>query len=136
VARSARGPVLVVLALIVTAFALAAYVGTGSQDPLDPDAYTPDGAHAITALLHDRNVQVLRVDTAQAVQSRRSSTVFVPIAQALTPGELRLLAGRPGRLVVVGASGPRDRVRRLRRGRGGCRHPRPGLHTAGGGARR
>jgi hypothetical protein len=105
VTRSARGPVVVVLALVITGFLIAAYVGTGARDPLDPAAYTPDGAHAITALLADRGVPVRRVETVDAVERRADTTVFVPIAQALSSVELGRLAGAPGRLVVVGATG-------------------------------
>jgi hypothetical protein len=104
VTRSARGPVLVVLALVLTGFLIAAYIGTGPQDPYNPDAYTPDGAHAITALLQNRNVPVRRVETVEAVDRRADTTVFVPIAQALTASELGRLAGAPGRLVIVGAT--------------------------------
>jgi hypothetical protein len=105
--RGARGPVLVAAALVVTAFLVAAYVGTGPKQPLDPAAYTPDGAHAIAALLADRDVDVRRVETVEALSTTASTTVFVPIAAAFTPAELRRLASGSGRLVVVGASGDR-----------------------------
>lgn len=103
--RSARGPVLVVLALVVTGFAAAAYIGTTSRQALDPGAYTPQGAHAIAALLEDRDVAVRRVETVEALEGATDSTVFVPIADALTSDELGRLAGRAQRLVVVGATG-------------------------------
>lgn len=106
VARSARGPVLATLALVVTGFLVAAYLGTGPRQPLDPAAYTPDGAHAVAALLADRGVTVTRVETVEAVEA--GSTVFVPVAAAFTADELRRVAATPpARLVVVGAAGAR-----------------------------
>jgi hypothetical protein len=106
VARSARGPVLVVLALVLTGIAVAMYSATGPQGTLDPDAYNPDGSHAIVAVLRDHDVTVRRVETVEAVQSRADSTVFVPIAAAFTAAELGRLADLPGPVVVVGAYGP------------------------------
>ena len=105
-ARSARGPVLVVLALVLTGIAVAAYSATGPKGTLDPAAYNPDGSHALAALLRNRDVAVRRVETVQAVENRADSTVFVPIAAAFTPDELGRLADLPGRVVVVGAAGP------------------------------
>lgn len=106
VARNARGPVLVVLALVVTGFLLAAYNATGNKNPYDPRAYTPQGAHAIAALLADRGVTVRSVERAEDVEGRADTTVFVPVAAAFTPSELGRLADLPGRLVLVGAYGP------------------------------
>jgi hypothetical protein len=105
-ARSARGPVLVVLALVLTGIAVAAYSATGPKGTLDPAAYNPDGSHALAALLRNRDVAVRRVESVQAVENRADSTVFVPIAAAFTPDELGRLADLPGRVVVVGAAGP------------------------------
>jgi hypothetical protein len=107
VVRSARGPVLVVLALVVSGFAIAAYIGTGPRQALDPAAYTPDGAHAVAALLEDRGIAVRRVETVEALDSRPDSTVFVPVAEAFSAEELAGLVARAGHVVVVGASGSR-----------------------------
>jgi hypothetical protein len=107
VVRSARGPVLVVVALVVTGFVIAAYVGTGPKQPMNPAAYTPEGAHAIAALLQDRGVVVERVETVDAALATAGGTVFVPVADAFTADELHRLLVRPGRIVVVGASGSR-----------------------------
>jgi hypothetical protein len=106
VARSARGPVLVVLALVLTGIAVALYSATGPKGSLDPAAYNPDGSHAVAALLRDRGVTVRRVETVEAVERRTDSTVFVPVAAAFTSDELGRLADLPGRVVVVGALGP------------------------------
>ena len=107
VARSSRGPVVAVIALVITGVAVWAYSATGPKGTLDPGAYTPDGAHAIATLLRDRGVAVARVETADAIAFRTGSTVFVPVAGALTPDELHRLAGLPGPIVVVGADSPR-----------------------------
>jgi hypothetical protein len=105
VLRSGRGPVLVLLALVATGFLLAAYVGTSAKQSLDPAAYTPDGAHAIAALLADRGVAVRRVET--VADSAPGGTVFVPVADAFTAAELHELATRSGPVVVIGATGSR-----------------------------
>ena len=104
VVRSARGPVLVTAALVLTGIALWAYAATGPRERLDPAAYSPEGAHAITALLADRGVRVQRVETAGAVTARDEGTLFIPVANALTSTELETVAGFPGRLVVAGAT--------------------------------
>jgi hypothetical protein len=94
----------VVLALVVTGFLVASYAASGPKDTLDPASYTPDGSHAVAALLRARGVPVHRVLTPGDVHSG-DSTVFVPLAAALTPDELGRLASLPSRLVVVGAYG-------------------------------
>src|SRR4051812_29019583 len=91
VARQARGPILVVLALVITGVVVAA-LSVSDRGELDPGAYDPRGAHAIAALLSDRGVTVRRVETADAVQPRTGSTVFVPIATSLTAAELAQLS--------------------------------------------
>ena len=107
VTRSARGPVLVVLAIVLMGFVVAAYVGSGPKQPMNPAAYTPDGAHAVAALLRDRGVDVQRVETVDAAIGSTSGTVFVPVADSLTAEELRRLAQAARRLVVIGATGER-----------------------------
>jgi hypothetical protein len=106
VARSARGPVAAVLALVLTGTLVALYSASGPKDPLDPRSYTPQGTHAIAALLADRGVPVRRVERAEDVEGRADTTVFVPVAASFTPSELGRLADLPGRLVLVGAYGP------------------------------
>ncbi|GAC1442040.1 MAG: DUF4350 domain-containing protein [Mycobacteriales bacterium] len=105
VARSARGPVLAVVTLVLTGLVAAFYSAAGPKDPLNPDSYTQQGAHAIAALLANRGVPVHRVETAQAVVAGGDSTVFVPVAESFTSAELKELADLPSRLVVVRATG-------------------------------
>lgn len=101
VARSARGPVLVTLALALTGLAVAAYSATGPEAPLDPASYSPAGSHALAALLADRGVPVRRAETVAALDGRSGTTVVVPFPGALSPDELGRIGSLPGRLVVV-----------------------------------
>jgi hypothetical protein len=103
--RSARGPVLVVAALVLVAVVLALLSG-GRGGRLDPDSYTPGGARAVAELLRARDVPVERVDTVEAVVAadRPDVTVVVPFPQALAPNELERLNEHAARLVLVGAS--------------------------------
>jgi hypothetical protein len=101
VGRSARGPVLMTLALVVTGVAVAAYSATGPSAPLDPASYSPAGSHAIAALLADRGVPVRRVETVGALDGRSETTVVVPFPGALSGDELGRISSLPGRLVVV-----------------------------------
>ncbi|MBK5307442.1 MAG: DUF4350 domain-containing protein [Frankiaceae bacterium] len=107
VARSSRGPFAVTLALVLTGIALWAYAATGPGGSLDPAAYDPEGAHAIAALLEERGVSVQRVETAETVTGSEGTTVFVPVADALTEAELEQVAQLGTRLVVVGATDAR-----------------------------
>jgi hypothetical protein len=104
VARGARGPALVVLALVLTGLVVAALSTSGPQGYLDPRAYDPDGSHAIAQLLRDRGVDVRRVETPGAVAARADTTVLVPFPEALTQDELSRLATNAGELVVIGAT--------------------------------
>jgi hypothetical protein len=106
VLRSARGPLVVLLALVVTGTAVGAYYATGPKDRLDPASYSPDGAHAIAVLLDHRDVRVHRVETVDAVVPGSNTTVFVPEAAALSAAEVARVTSLPVRLVIVGASDP------------------------------
>lgn len=102
--RQARGPVVVVLALVLTAILLAVVSAGSSAGRLDPDSYTPTGSRAIAEVLRDQGVPVTRVDTVEAAVAgdRADRTVVIGVPQALAPGELQQLAELDARLVVVG----------------------------------
>jgi len=104
-ARSARGPVIIGLGLLLVGGITGALGATGDGGRLDPDSYTPGGSRAVAELLNDRGVPVERVDTVQAVMaaSRPDTTVVVPSPEALAASELEQLAGLASPLVVVGA---------------------------------
>jgi hypothetical protein len=111
VVRSWRGPVLVALALVVTALLVVALTASAPRGRLDPGAYTPDGSHAIAQLLTDGGVPVRRVTRVEQVRPSADTTILVAIPQALTPAELERLAGGPGELVLVGAD--QDQLRAI-----------------------
>ena len=104
-ARTARGPVLVLVLLVVVAVGAAALRATGSGGRLDPDSFAPEGSRAVAELLRDRGVPVERVDTVDAVTAadRPGTLVVVPTPEALSESELSRIAVLSGSLVVVGA---------------------------------
>ena len=104
-ARSARGPALGAVALVLSAAVAAAAAATGSSTRLDPASYAPGGAHAVTALLAEHGVRVHRVEKVGALTADGAGTVFVPVPAALSVRDLRQLATLPVTLVVVGATG-------------------------------
>lgn len=105
-AERARGPVAVVLALLLVGGIVGALSGTGESGRLDPDSFAVTGSRAVAELLRDRGVEVVRVDTVPAALEAGGDVLLVPEAQALAPGELEELAGTGARLVVVGADEP------------------------------
>ena len=109
-ARRIRGPVLVTAALALAGTLAALTAGSGVGGSLDPRSFTPQGAHAVAALLAQRGVAVHRLELTSAVEPSQNSTVLVPVADLVSPAELSRLARLPGRLVVVGASGERLRA--------------------------
>lgn len=107
-ARSARGPLLAVLAIVVTGVLLAALTATGSGGELDPESYAPAGSRAVAEVLQDADVPVTRADTVDAVTAAAdgSTTVLVPFPQALAPSELEALAGLGSPLLLVSPDQP------------------------------
>ena len=91
--------------LVVTLAATAVLAGSGPRGVLDPDAYDPDGAHALEVLLQQQGVTVKRtVDVPTTLQAAGGdTTVFVPLPVLLSDEELQALAGAPGSLVVAEA---------------------------------
>lgn len=103
-----RSLLLLAAALLLALGLLVIVTGGGRTGTLDPDAYDPAGAHALSVLLEDRGVQVARTgDLPQTVAAASSATtVFVPLPQELSDEELAIVANLPGR-VVIGSAGPR-----------------------------
>ncbi len=99
VGRSARGPVLIGLGVVVVAVLVSLAATAQRSGRLDPRAYDPDGSHALAALLADRGTRVQVITTVEQVH--QGDTVVVPFPEALTTAELRRLAPAP--LLVVGA---------------------------------
>jgi len=103
--RSARGPLLLVVALVVAGTLLGVLSVTTPGGRLDPDSYAPSGARAIAELLRAEGVPVDRVETVEAVlaEDRAGQLLVVPVPQALAASELERLAGSGARLLVVAA---------------------------------
>ena len=104
--RSARGPVLAVAAVVLTAVVAGLLAATGSGGRLDPDSYSPGGSRAVAGLLREAGVPVRRVDTVDAVEQADAAdvTVVVPVPDALATSELERLGQLSAGLLVVGAS--------------------------------
>lgn len=105
VTRTGRGPVLVALGVGVVALLLALVGASGKAGELDPRAYDPQGAHALTALLQQQGTHVSVIGTVDEAERRAGdrSTVLVPFPERLTPEELSRLTDVRGELLLVGA---------------------------------
>ncbi len=93
------GVVLVIGAIIVA-------LGSGKAgEPLDPKSYTSSGTHALSVLLAQRGVHVLREAdaTTAADVAVPNMTLVVVSPQLLTSDELTVIASSRADLVVVGA---------------------------------
>ena len=104
-ARSLRGPLLVLAALVAVGTVLGVLAVGGPSGELDPDAYTPSGSRAVAEVLRDAGVAVRRLDTVDAVEAAdaRDVTLVVPLPGALAPTELERLGRLTAGKVVVGA---------------------------------
>jgi hypothetical protein len=107
--RSARGPVILVVVVLVLSVLLALAQSRGTRGYLDPDATDPSGAGALAALLREQGVEVVRVTTAdQARQSLAAATGSrtLLVAQDLAPLSPEMVEAaldqRPDHLVAVG----------------------------------
>ena len=101
--RTVRGPVLVLLALVLTGLLAAALATTGDSRRLDPDSVAPAGSRAVAELLRGLGTEVTRVGTVEEALALdgEDRVLLVPQPEALSPGELEQLAGGTSRLVVV-----------------------------------
>lgn len=104
-ARSARGPLLALLALVLVGLIVAAFTANGPSGRLDPNSYGPNGARAIAEVLRRQGVDLQRVDTIAAVQERATPQSIVVITEpsALADSELELLGASPAALLVIDA---------------------------------
>jgi len=105
VTRSARGPVLVLVGLVLVTAVLALVSGTSPSGALDPRSYDQQGTHALAALLERGGTPVQVVDTGtQALAAAGPRTVVVlPFPEQLPEAELALVGRVPGGLLVLGA---------------------------------
>lgn len=102
--RSARGPLLVLLALVLAGVLVGLLSRGGPSGQLDPDSYAPSGSHAVAALLRNAGVPVTRVDTVAAAVERagKGDVLVLPEPSALGASELATLGRTPAALVVIG----------------------------------
>lgn len=103
--RTARGPVLVVAALVVAA-AVGGLLALRPSGSLDPDAYDPAGSRAVAELLRDGGLGVTRVGTVEQVldADEPGTVTLLPTPQGLAGAELEQLGRLQGALVVVAPS--------------------------------
>jgi hypothetical protein len=104
-ARSLRGPLLVLAALVLAGVVVGVLAVSGSGGRLDVASYSPGGARAVAELLRARGVQVDRVDSVTGVltQAGPETTVVVPVPEALADAELEQLARLTTPVLVVAA---------------------------------
>lgn len=103
--RRNRLAALLAAAVVAALTAAVVLTGSGARGVLDPDAYDPDGAHALQVLLEQRGVVVTRVVDVPSVSAAATTgtTVFVPLPSLLSEEELSALGALPGDLVVAEA---------------------------------
>ncbi|HEY3924405.1 MAG TPA: DUF4350 domain-containing protein [Acidothermaceae bacterium] len=104
--RWRRSRVLVGAGVVLVIGAIVVALGSGKTGkPLDPQSYSPSGTHALSVLLAQRGVHVLReTDAATAVDvAVPGMTLVVVSPQLLSTDELTIIASSRADLVVVGA---------------------------------
>jgi hypothetical protein len=104
--RWRRSRVLIGAGVVVVLGAIVVALGSGkSGAALDPRSYTPSGTHALSVLLGQRGVHVLReTDAATAEEvAVPGMTLVVVSPQLLSSDELTIIASSHADLVVVGA---------------------------------
>ncbi|TNY35550.1 DUF4350 domain-containing protein [Thermomonospora catenispora] len=107
--RSARGVVVVLLALVALAVAIALLESAPEPQYLDPESPSRGGTRALAQILARRGVPVRTVRDAEdaAKAARRPGAVLVIVrSERLTPEELRLLADTPGDVLLVEPTRP------------------------------
>jgi hypothetical protein len=111
--RAARGPVAVLLLVLITAVALAAVAGGRPTGFLDPRAADPSGSRAAAALLRDQGVSVALVRTSAAMREAAHSgdTLFVAYPDLLVASQARAVRDTGADLVLAGTAQPGRFVR-------------------------
>jgi hypothetical protein len=104
--RWRRARVLIGAGVVLVLGAIIVALGSGrAGKPLDPQSYTPSGTHALSVLLGQRGVHVLReTDAATAEEvAVPGMTLVVVSPELLSSDELTIIASSRADLVVVGA---------------------------------
>jgi hypothetical protein len=106
--NAARGPALLVLAVIVAAVAIAALGGGQRAGLLDPRAVDPSGSRAVAEVLRDQGVRVDLVTTSAGLRdvAVAGDTVLVAFPDILRPEQARIVRDTGADLVLIGSHQP------------------------------
>lgn len=111
--HAARGPVAVLLLVLVAGVVLAAVAGGRPTGLLDPRAADPSGSRAVASLLRDQGVTVDLVRTSAAMQARAHAgdTLLVATPDLLVDSQARSVGDTGADLVLAGTATPERFVR-------------------------
>jgi hypothetical protein len=111
--QAARGPVVVLLLVLVAGVVLAAVAGGRPRGYLDPRAADPSGSRAVASLLRDQGVTVDLVrSTAQLrAANPRGDTLLVTSPDLLVGSQARAVRESGADLVIADAQAPERFVR-------------------------
>ncbi|HEX6920150.1 MAG TPA: DUF4350 domain-containing protein [Actinomycetes bacterium] len=106
--RAARGPVAVVLLVLLAALMLAVVSGGRPSGLLDPRAVDPAGSRAVAEVLRDQGVRVDLVTTTAALREAAGPgvTVLVAFPDRLVESQVRAVRDTRADLVVVSPAKP------------------------------
>jgi hypothetical protein len=102
--RTLRWVLLALLVIVGTSAVGAYFTASRPGGLMDPSATSPDGAHAIVALLEDRGVEVVEADDIAAVERSvgpESLLLVAPTPYLIDDDGLRRLARVPGDVLLV-----------------------------------
>lgn len=100
--RSARWVVLA-LVVIVAVAGVSTYLTTPRPGgAMDPEATSPEGAHALVTLLREHGVEVIAADTMDDVQRAARPGTLLVVAQTRYLQRVDELADSPGDLLLIG----------------------------------
>lgn len=106
--RAARGPVVVLLLVVLAGVALATVTGGRPRGYLDPRAADPSGSRAVASLLRDQGVTVNLVRTAAEMRAAASAgdTLLVTSPDLLVDSQARAVRDTGADLVLADAQAP------------------------------
>jgi len=106
--RAGRGPVLVVVVVLLAGLALAVAGGSARSGFLDPRAVDPSGSRAVAEVLRDQGVEVVPITTTAGLRevARAGDTVLVVFPERLVGEQATAVRDTGADLVVVGSFQP------------------------------
>jgi hypothetical protein len=99
--RAARFPAVLVVIGLVLVTILAAIGKASNQVPLDPRNTTPNGTHALAALLGDRGITVTIATEVSQLDSSSNATIVVARPAELPDRALRAIAATSATVLLV-----------------------------------